>query len=47
MSSAAKVPFVMLCNRYLTEEAMQDFLSKFVTICLSLLMNLEKNAEEL
>ncbi len=44
-ASAAKVPFVMICSRFIQEESMQEFLIKFETICLSLLMGLEKNAE--
>ena len=46
-SSAASVPFILVCSRFMQEEAMQEFVVKFETICLSMLMGLEKNAEEL
>ena len=46
-ASAAKTPFMMLSSRFLSDEQMIDFLTKFITICLSLLLGLEKNAEEL
>lgn len=46
-ASAARVPFVMICSRFIADEAMQEFIIKFETICLSMLMGLEKNAEEL
>jgi hypothetical protein len=46
-SSAAAVPFIQACSRFIHDEQMQEFLIKFETICLSMLMGLEKNAEEL
>jgi hypothetical protein len=47
LSSAASVPLMLLCSRFLQDEAMLEFITKFETICLASLMNLEKNAEEL
>mmetsp|Transcript_30215 Transcript_30215/g.29506 ORF Transcript_30215/g.29506 Transcript_30215/m.29506 type:complete len:304 (-) Transcript_30215:876-1787(-) len=46
-ASAAKVPFLELCSRFSHDEQIQEFIIKFETICLSMLMGLEKNAEEL
>jgi hypothetical protein len=46
-SSAAAVPFVLICSRFINDEQMQEFIIKFETICFSMLMGLEKNAEEL
>ncbi len=46
-SSAASVPFVLISSRFINDEGMQEFIIKFETICLSMLMGLEKNAEEL
>jgi hypothetical protein len=40
-SSAASVPFVQLCSRFINDEAMQEFIIKFETICFSMLMGLE------
>ena len=38
---------MVLCSRFNLDEAMQEFIVRFETICLSNLMNLEKNADEL
>jgi hypothetical protein len=46
LSSAASVPLMLLCSRFIAEDQMQEFIVKFQTICLASLMNLEKNAEE-
>jgi hypothetical protein len=47
MASSASVPFMLLCSRFSLDERMQDFITKFETVCLASLMNLEKNADEL
>jgi hypothetical protein len=46
-SSAAAVPFIQICSKYINDEQMLEFILKFETICFSMLMGLEKNAEEL
>ena len=46
-STAACVPLMMLCSRYNLDEGMWDFIVKFETVCLSSLMSLEKNGDEL
>jgi hypothetical protein len=46
-ASAACIPFMNICQKFINEEALQEFIIKFITICLSMLMGLEKNAEEL
>lgn len=46
-SSAAAVPFIQTCSRFLFDDQMQEFIIKFETICLSMLMGLERNAEDL
>jgi hypothetical protein len=47
LSQAASVPLMLLCSRFNLDEAMQDFITKFETLCLASLMNLEKNGEEI
>ena len=46
-ASAASVPFMLICSKFIHEEACLEFIIKFITIGLSMLMGLEKNAEEL
>jgi hypothetical protein len=47
LASAACVPLILLFSRYTLDEAMQEFIVKFETVCLASLMGLEKNADEL
>ncbi len=44
-ASAASVPFMSLCKRFLLEDSVLDFLVKFLNICFALLLSLEKDAE--
>ena len=46
-ASAASVPLMLLCSRFNLDEAMMEAIVKFETLCLSSLMSLEKNADEL
>jgi hypothetical protein len=34
-ASAATVPFIMICSRFLDELLCQEFILKFITICLN------------
>lgn len=47
LASAASQPLLRLFARFLTDDAMQEFLVKFARLCLSSLEGLERNAEEL
>jgi hypothetical protein len=47
LASAAAVPFMLIISRFIQDEEVQEFMIKFETICLSMMMGLEKNAEEL
>ena len=46
LSTSASVPLMLLCSKFNLNDAMQDFIVKFETVCLANLMNLERNAEE-
>ncbi len=46
-ASAAAVPFIQVCTKFHHEDAIHEFLLKFVTICISMLMTMEKNGEEI
>ena len=46
LAQAACVPLMLLCSRFNLDEAMQEFIVKFETVCLASMMNLEKNGEE-
>ena len=46
-AQAACVPLMLLCSRFNLDESMQEFITKFETVCLASLMNLEKNGEEI
>jgi hypothetical protein len=34
-ASASSVPFIMLCSRFIDDQQCQDFILKFLTICLN------------
>ena len=46
-AQAASIPLMLLCSRFNLDESMQEFITKFETVCLASLMNLEKNGEEI
>lgn len=46
-ASASSVPFMLVCSKFINDESMQEFVIKFLTIGFSMLMGLEKNAEEI
>ena len=47
LAQAASIPLMLLCSRFNLDESMQEFITKFETVCLASLMNLEKNGEDI